>query len=78
MSTILNKEEQTPFLDLRKIRDDFPILSRSVNKKPLVYADNAATTQKPKVSTVSQNIILMKTQMSQRNTYPKRMCNRSF
>lgn len=47
MSTILNKEEQTPFLNLRKIRDDFPILSRSVNKKPLVYADNAATTQKP-------------------------------
>ena len=47
MSTILNKEEHTPFLNLRKIRDDFPILSRSVNKKPLVYADNAATTQKP-------------------------------
>ena len=47
MSTTLNKEEQTPFLNLRKIRDDFPILSRSVNKKPLVYADNAATTQKP-------------------------------
>ena len=47
MSTILNKEEQTPFLNLRKIRDDFPILSRSVNKQPLVYADNAATTQKP-------------------------------
>ena len=47
MSTILNKEEQPPFLNLRKIRDDFPILSRSVNKQPLVYADNAATTQKP-------------------------------
>ena len=47
MSTTLNKEEQTPFLNLRKIRDDFPILSRSVNKQPLVYADNAATTQKP-------------------------------
>lgn len=29
------------------IRDHFPILSKQVNKKPLVYLDNAATTQKP-------------------------------
>ena len=48
MKEKLNKKEQTSPLDLRKIREDFPILSRSVNKKPLVYADNAATTQKPK------------------------------
>lgn len=33
--------------DIRKIRADFPILKRSVNGKPLVYFDNAATTQKP-------------------------------
>ena len=32
-----------------KIREDFPILSTSVNNKPLVYLDNAATTQKPQV-----------------------------
>lgn len=31
-----------------KVRDDFPILSRRVNDRPLVYLDNAATTQKPK------------------------------
>ena len=35
-------------LDLLEIRRDFPILSRQVHGKPLVYFDNAATTQKPK------------------------------
>jgi cysteine desulfurase/selenocysteine lyase len=34
-------------LDIKKIRADFPILSREVNGKPLVYFDNAATSQKP-------------------------------
>lgn len=33
--------------DIDKIRQDFPILSRQVYGKPLVYLDNAATTQKP-------------------------------
>lgn len=33
--------------DLNKIRKDFPILSRMVYDQPLVYLDNAATTQKP-------------------------------
>ena len=33
--------------DLNKIRKDFPILSRMVYDRPLVYVDNAATTQKP-------------------------------
>ena len=33
--------------DVKKIRDDFPILQREVYGKPLVYLDNAATTQKP-------------------------------
>ena len=33
--------------DLQKIRTDFPILSREVYGRPLVYLDNAATTQKP-------------------------------
>jgi cysteine desulfurase/selenocysteine lyase len=33
--------------DISKIRNDFPILSRIVHGKPLVYFDNAATTQKP-------------------------------
>lgn len=34
--------------DIEKIRQDFPILQSKVNGKPLVYFDNAATTQKPK------------------------------
>ena len=34
--------------DIDEVRNDFPILSRLVNKKPLVYLDNAATSQKPK------------------------------
>ena len=33
--------------DIRQIRADFPILSREIYGKPLVYLDNAATTQKP-------------------------------
>jgi len=35
--------------DVQKIREDFPILQRKVNGYPLVYLDNAATTQKPQV-----------------------------
>jgi len=34
--------------DVKKIRADFPILKRKVNGHPLVYLDNAATSQKPK------------------------------
>ena len=33
--------------DINKVREDFPILSRTVYGKPLVYLDNGATTQKP-------------------------------
>lgn len=36
-------------LDIQSIRAQFPILSQKVNGKPLVYFDNAATSQKPKV-----------------------------
>lgn len=35
-------------IDVENIRRDFPILSRTVYGKPLVYLDNAATTQKPR------------------------------
>ena len=35
-------------LDPKRLRDDFPILRREVHGKPLVYLDNAATTQKPR------------------------------
>lgn len=34
--------------DIQKIREDFPILSRQVYGRPLVYLDNGATTQKPR------------------------------
>ena len=40
--------ENTVSLDLQKVREDFPILHQEVNGKPLVYFDNAATSQKPK------------------------------
>jgi cysteine desulfurase/selenocysteine lyase len=36
-------------IDIQKIRADFPILKEKVNGKPLVYFDNAATSQKPQV-----------------------------
>lgn len=35
-------------IDVNKIREDFPILKRTVYDKPLIYLDNAATTQKPR------------------------------
>ena len=35
--------------DVARIREDFPILSRQVNNKPLVYLDNGASAQKPQV-----------------------------
>ena len=35
-------------IDPRRIRQDFPILDQQVNGRPLVYLDNAATTQKPR------------------------------
>lgn len=45
----LNLQETITQPDLEKIRADFPILSRKVHNRPLVYFDNAATTQKPQV-----------------------------
>src|SRR3989338_4019617 len=39
----------TKQFNVEKIRKDFPILARTVNNKPLIYFDNSATTQKPKI-----------------------------
>ncbi|MDQ3171273.1 MAG: aminotransferase class V-fold PLP-dependent enzyme, partial [Acidobacteriota bacterium] len=39
---------QTAALDVARIRAQFPALQQSVHGKPLVYLDNAATTQKPR------------------------------
>jgi len=36
-------------VDFKKIKNDFPILKRKINGYPLIYFDNAATTQKPNV-----------------------------
>jgi cysteine desulfurase/selenocysteine lyase len=41
------REARSP-LDVARIRADFPVLSRKVNGKPVVYLDNAATSQKPR------------------------------
>ena len=35
--------------DVERIRNDFPILNQRVRGKPLVYLDNASTSQKPRV-----------------------------
>ncbi len=40
---------QSAGLDLNKIRRDFPVLGTQMNGKPLIYLDNAATSQKPQV-----------------------------
>ena len=50
MSTVLKTPEvhaDTAAYDVQKVRKDFPILNQMVHGKPLVYLDNAATTQKP-------------------------------
>ncbi len=41
--------ETNTIFDINEIRADFPLLTQEVNGKPLVYFDNAATSQKPKV-----------------------------
>src|ERR1700733_2853755 len=45
-ATILN-DRRTPALDVESVRHQFPILGKKTRGKPLVYFDNAATTQKP-------------------------------
>ncbi|HZL97825.1 MAG TPA: aminotransferase class V-fold PLP-dependent enzyme, partial [Terriglobales bacterium] len=47
-SEALAPEANSSGLDMERLREDFPILKRKVWGKPLVYLDNAATTQKPK------------------------------
>src|SRR6478752_3168985 len=37
----------TEVIDIEKVRTQFPVLHQKVNGKPLIYFDNAATTQKP-------------------------------
>lgn len=42
------REGLPPLFDLVKIHEDFPMVNRQVHGKPLIYLDNAATTQKPR------------------------------
>jgi len=48
LKLILIRMKTDSILNVEKIRKDFPILQRKVHGKPLVYLDNAATSQKPK------------------------------
>lgn len=45
---LVSEEVLSPGYDLDRVREDFPILSREVHGRPLVYLDNAASTQKPR------------------------------
>ena len=45
LTSVKNMEDQG--IDVEKIRGDFPILSREIHGKPLVYLDSAASAQKP-------------------------------
>jgi cysteine desulfurase/selenocysteine lyase len=48
MISLVLSRSQTAAIDVARLRADFPILQRRVNGHPLVYLDNAATTQKPR------------------------------
>jgi cysteine desulfurase/selenocysteine lyase len=48
MALLASTEVLAPGYDLDRVREDFPILAREVHGKPLVYLDNAASTQKPR------------------------------
>ncbi len=45
----MEKQQATTAFDVYKVREDFPILAQEINGKQLIYFDNAATSQKPKV-----------------------------
>lgn len=47
MEKLIFELQPIKVFEIDKIREDFPILHRSVHNKPLIYFDNAATTQKP-------------------------------
>ncbi len=47
--TLMNSQINIRPFDLQRIRTDFPILEQNIGGKPLVYLDNAATSQKPQI-----------------------------
>ena len=46
-SPVMSSTAREAILDVQRIREDFPILKQTVHGRPLVYLDNAATSQKP-------------------------------
>ncbi|PIQ97262.1 MAG: cysteine desulfurase CsdA [Nitrospinae bacterium CG11_big_fil_rev_8_21_14_0_20_56_8] len=65
-----------PAFDVDRIRREFPVLSQTINGKPVVYLDNAATTQKPR--RVSERVFRFDTEeygTVRRGAY--RLCERS-
>ena len=45
----MDKIKNNNHFDITEIRNDFPVLAQKIYGEPLVYFDNAATTQKPKI-----------------------------
>ncbi len=56
MAASVTLPEANMAFDVERIREDFPVLQLQVRGKPLVYLDNAATSQKPKlvIETIEQ------------------------
>src|ERR1700754_1703218 len=48
MAASASQVAKTPMLDVERVRRDFPILDRTVNGRPLVYLDSAASSQRPR------------------------------
>jgi cysteine desulfurase/selenocysteine lyase len=48
VARVIERTSGPPALDVERVRKDFPILDRLIGDKPLVYLDNAATSQKPR------------------------------
>ncbi len=67
-------------MELDNIRADFPILSREVNGKPLVYLDNAATAQKPRcvIDSATELYELMNANVHRGVHYMSQMCTERY
>ena len=62
--------------DVERIREDFPILKEKVHGKPLVYLDNAATTQKPQAVLDGADRLLLPLQRQHSSCGPPFECTR--
>ena len=48
LDDVAEQRDDPPAFDVERIRRDFPALGQTVNGRPLVYLDNAASAQKPR------------------------------